>query len=163
MVSLKDRYKACLIVHALGDTIGYKNGDWEFNYNKPVITLIDNYDMLCEFIELGGVNHLDMKGWKVSDDTILHLANVKGFLKESEDLDKLGNILKEEYVKTMPIISTRHWGMTNEKNLMKLSKGMKWNEMPYNLLDGGSGASMRSSCIGLIYHGENNRESHPST
>ena len=31
--SLKDRYIACLILHSVGDTIGFKHGLREFNFN----------------------------------------------------------------------------------------------------------------------------------
>ena len=27
---MEDKYISCMIMHAIGDTIGYKNGKWEF-------------------------------------------------------------------------------------------------------------------------------------
>ena len=30
--TMQQRYNACLKMAAIGDTIGYFNGDWEFNY-----------------------------------------------------------------------------------------------------------------------------------
>ena len=31
--NFREKYIASFILHALGDTIGYKNSIWEFNYN----------------------------------------------------------------------------------------------------------------------------------
>ena len=30
-----NRYIACMVLHALGDTIGYKNSKWEFKPGSP--------------------------------------------------------------------------------------------------------------------------------
>ena len=60
-----------MILNAVGDTIGYKNSEWEFNYGKKVDQYFSD-DILYEFISLGGIQ-LDLKGWIVSDDTIMHI------------------------------------------------------------------------------------------
>ena len=35
-MNAKDKVDAIMILHALGDTIGFKNGDWEFNYGNNI-------------------------------------------------------------------------------------------------------------------------------
>ena len=42
----KEKYIYTMILHALGDTIGFKNGEWEFNFGKKNITL----DMTLELV-----------------------------------------------------------------------------------------------------------------
>ena len=75
-MNAKDKVDAIMILHALGDTIGFKNGDWEFNYgnNIDINTLEYVNELIYEFIDLGGVTGINLKKWKVSDDTILHIA-----------------------------------------------------------------------------------------
>jgi len=79
-----DKVLACFLLHALGDTIGYKNGDWEFNYGKKKLSNMYTLELVYEFIELGGVTGINLEGWNISDDTILHLAIARSFLGEFE-------------------------------------------------------------------------------
>jgi len=76
----KEKYVACILLHAVGDTIGFKNGDWEFNYNQK---FDPNYSttLLYEFISLGGIIGIDFNGWKVSDDTIMHMDTCYALLE----------------------------------------------------------------------------------
>lgn len=155
---MEERYTACFLLHALGDTIGFKNGEWEFNYFAGRINIQDTLELLYEFIELGGINHLSIKGWKVSDDTVMHLAIAKSLLRSYKNMDELGNIMKKEFIKASNNFTDRYPGITLDKSIDDLKKGQEWNKMKYNLMAGGSGASMRSLCIGLAYHGEKNRD-----
>lgn len=87
-VSRKTRFQASMLLHALGDTIGFKNGDWEFNYHErdKLETLDYVNELIYEFIALGGVNGVDLSTWKVSDDTFLHIAIAKAMLKYKDPL-----------------------------------------------------------------------------
>lgn len=158
MSNIKERYIACIVLHALGDTIGYKNGDWEFNYfykNRTAFSVEYSDDMLYEFIELGGVNQINLKGWNVSDDTLFHMATGNALLHKN-----FINALIDEFIQVYKEIKKegsieRHAGnrtMTSIHNLIN-DKKTKWNEIPYQWNKAsGSGASMRTSCIGLIYY-----------
>jgi len=154
---MEERYKATLILHALGDTIGFKNGQWEFNFGHESINANMALEILYDFISLGGINHLNTKDWIVSDDTVLHMATAKSLLHEHEDLSKLGNILSKEYIEAFNNMKDRYPGESTEKYVNKLKKGNSWDETPYDENSGGSGAAMRCSCVGLIYHGKENR------
>lgn len=156
---MEERYKACFLLHALGDTIGFKNGEWEFNFFRTKgLTCDDTLELLYDFIALGGINHLSIKGWKVSDDTILHVAIGKSLLKESTNINKLGPIIKQEFIESIKDMEDRYLGETLYKNITLLKEGFKWDSIPYNKFQGGSGAAMRSSCIGLVYFGKQNRD-----
>jgi len=161
---MNERYKATMTLHALGDTIGFKNGDWEFNnaHKRKLGTVEINSsytnELLYEFISLGGINHLDTKDWIVSDDTILHIATARAVLKEDKDLDKLGNYLKDEYILAFKDMKDRYPGDNTYKYINKLKSGLEWDKVPYDNYAGGSGAAMRTSCLGLVYHGKKNRK-----
>lgn len=145
---VEEKYVACMLVHALGDAIGFKNSEWEFNYTT---------DKIFEFIKMGGANHLSLKDWRISDDTILHTKVAKALLSNYNSLNTFCENLTTNFVDALDQFEkeghdTRVPGLTTIKELEALKGGRKWDEMKYNYLSGGSGASMRSLCIGIAYH-----------
>ena len=149
-----EKYIACLLLHALGDTIGYKNGEWEFNYGETEISSDFSNILLYDFISLGGVNDINLDGWQVSDDTIMHKNTCEILLEEYKDVDDFCDRLSKLFIKNSSILKNRHLGNTIQKSLRSIIDGLKWNEIPYNQLGGGSGGSMRTSVIGLAFSGE---------
>ncbi|CAH6421680.1 ADP-ribosylglycohydrolase [uncultured virus] len=155
---MQDNYVACIVLHAIGDTIGFKNGEWEFKQGymeKPL-------EKLYEFIDLGGINHIPKKNWLVSDDTIMQMKNIEALLENYESMNKLGELLKKKYIEAYNQfydegLKTRYPGKTTLDNIQRLINGGKWNDTPYDINFGGSGASMRNPCIGLAFFGEKNR------
>lgn len=155
---MEERYIACIILHALGDTIGFKNGEWEFKsgfIEKPL-------EKIYEFIDLGGVNHIPKKGWLVSDDTIMHMKVAESILEEFNSMNRLGEILKKKFIEAYDQfyeegLHVRYPGDTTLNNIKRLKENGKWNDTPYDINAGGSGASMRSLCIGLAFFGESQR------
>jgi ADP-ribosylarginine hydrolase len=147
--------QACFILHSVGDTIGFRNGLWEFNYNKVDADFNFSNELVFEFIELGAINSIDLSDWNASDDTLMHMATAEGILDVKEyDVDKLGESLAKAYIKSFKNMSGRYPGLWTTKSIKLLQSGMKWNEMPFAMpgTGGGNGGAMRSSCIGLIYH-----------
>lgn len=62
-----------MILAAVGDAIGYKNGSWEFNtssqlIHKEMMTITQNKGPLA--LKIG-------MDWKYSDDTVMHIATAK--------------------------------------------------------------------------------------
>lgn len=147
-----------MLAHAIGDTVGYKNGEWEFMTGGYEIA----NEKLYQFIAFGGVNHISLKGWLISDDTILHIKTAEALLEDYEDINKLGKILTKKYIEAYDEFlkegpELRNPGKTTLLIIKQLKNGTKWNEIPYDFFSGGSGASMRTPCMGLMYHGEKNR------
>ena len=177
---MEERIYSVLILHALGDTIGFKNGDWEFNYDDMSKLEVLDYvnELIYEFIELGGVNGIDLKGWHVSDDTFLHLAIGRSMLKfkkkinEPFILDIKRNIQQEairmqnekegKYKAENNEIDSnnvnRYMGVTTQIEIMKFTKKYDARFGKYDSFSGGNGAAMRSLVIGLCLHDEKNRE-----
>lgn len=159
---VKNKYVACMVLHALGDTIGYRNSEWEFMDMTKVYT---NYVYLKieQFIYLGGITQISLKGWIVSDDTILHMKTAKGLLDNFNSINSLCEKLSENYIQALEQFQKegreiRNPGETTMESIKKLKKGIKWDEIPYHFKNGGAGAAMRNLCIGLAYYGKNNRD-----
>lgn len=153
---MKQRYIATMLLHAVGDTVGFKNGEWEFKKGGTEKTL----EKLYEFIDLGGINHINLNNWVVSDDTIMHLKTAEGLLENYSNMSKLCTNLTKNYVVAYEFMKSgpkRYPGKALVKYLEKLSSGMKCHETPYDDFAGGSGASIRTPCIGLVYHNDLNK------
>lgn len=147
-----------MIMHAVGDTVGFKNGEWEFKKGEFDKTL----EKVYEFIDLGGVNNISLKGWRISDDTIMHIQTALALLENYNNINNLGNTLKKNFVDALKQfehegLEVRYPGNSTLKALKMFRDGADWNEIPYNINAGGSGASMRSLCIGLAFPGKENR------
>lgn len=155
-----DKYISCMLLHALGDTIGFKNGEWEFGDGGYERTLKKVY----EFIYLGGITGIDLEGWLVSDDTIMHMLTAKALLDYdmNDSMDTLGKLFTKYFLvalKQFEVESNKRApGNATIKSLIKLRHGSVWNENRYDIFAGGSGASMRSLCIGMAFW--NNKDLH---
>lgn len=157
---IKVKYGALFILHALGDTIGFKNADWEFNYNKET-DLSSILEFVYEFIELGGVNGIDLSGWLVSDDTLYHMAISNGILGFNGTVDDdfilliknmlitIHNRLIDEEKKDRII---RYPGKATEKYIEKFTEKTDGRTYPYDPMTGGNGAAMRNLSIGLAFY-----------
>ena len=93
----KDSFEACMLLSAVGDALGYKNGTWEFCYSGEAIHK--------ELRELGGLQNINIKGWIVSDDTVLHLATAEALVsswRTRKDLfNKIAAMYKESMVRVV--------------------------------------------------------------
>lgn len=156
---MKQRYVSCMKLHALGDTVGFKNTKWEFSEGGYERTLTKVY----EFIELGGITKISLKGWNVSDDTIMHIHTARALLEyeKGSSIDSLGKLFKKEFIVALNQFENemdkRAPGISTMGALTRLKNGGNWDDTPYNIYSGGSGASMRSLCIGMAFYGEENR------
>ena len=134
------------MMHAVGDTIGFKNGEWEFMRQKLNLPNSSNR-IIEEFIDLGGINNLDTTNWIVSDDTVLHLALLRAVQKNKGDLYE--NI-KKEFIKAFDDMENREPGLITSK-YVKYLKDHDWKETPFDIYGYGSGCSMRTPCLGFVY------------
>ncbi len=170
--NLKEKYKWIMILHALGDTLGFKNGEWEFNHflNDKIITLDYVNEMIYEFIELGGVNGIDLTGWHISDDTLFHLALAKAMLRYKGNVtDKFIIHVKEEMHKAMVYMIDdaknpdsdkkidRRVGIRTSKSVTKFSETHDARFEEYDPDGGGNGCAMRCLVIGMCLFGKHNR------
>lgn len=73
-----ERYQACMILHSVGDAMGYHNNKWEFNF---VGTAIHR-----ECKELGGIDELKL------NKSLLIFHNLTIFCTLSITLDIFGDL-----------------------------------------------------------------------
>ena len=112
-IKLKKKIYFSILLHSVGDTIGFKNGDWEFfgrknykNLNKSN-AFEHTLELVYEYISLGGYSGLDINGWLCSDDTLSHMALIKSLsnnFKSKEELcknfsDELCNVYFNDTIK----------------------------------------------------------------
>jgi ADP-ribosylglycohydrolase len=163
MSDYNEKYIYTFLLHALGDTIGFKNGEWEFNVDKNT-DLNSVIEFIYEFIDLGGVNGINLKGWIVSDDTMYHIAISKALLMTPIIHDNntisetfISNVKKclydihKEMVNEEKHKIYRYPGITTEKYIKKFSKNIDGRTLEYEEMSGGNGCAMRNLCIGLAF------------
>ena len=66
---MKDRYEAMMVLAAVLDAFGYKNGDWEFCQDTKYIH--DDFNRVTNNKGMKGLL-LDGANWIYSDDTVMH-------------------------------------------------------------------------------------------
>lgn len=174
-MSIDMKFSALLSLHALGDTIGFKNGDWEFNYYDKSTTLDYVNELIYEFISLGGVNGIDLQEWKVSDDTFFHISicnallhydkkNITSLIRHtkkylSNELERMESELNGTFVdeKGKLISINRFVGTTTSKSITNFTDDIDARTQPYDEHAGGNGAAMRTLIIGACFRGQENR------
>ncbi|XP_028415887.1 protein ADP-ribosylarginine hydrolase-like [Dendronephthya gigantea] len=151
-VDLAERYKAAMVLSGVGDALGYKNGSWEFCHSGAAIHQ--------ELQHLGGLEKIDIKGWRVSDDTVLHIATGEALVSDWSTTEQLFCTMAANYKKTCDEdMWDRAPGLTTTSAVFTLKPSRPQGYViPFNPRGGGCGAAMRAMCIGLMFPQENQEE-----
>jgi ADP-ribosylarginine hydrolase len=96
MTSIKNKYISSMVLHGLGDTIGFKNGDWKTNYDKNT-TIGTILEYSSEFIDLGGINGISLDGWYVSANTLYH-EEIADALLQICDIQSVNNMTDKSWM-----------------------------------------------------------------
>lgn len=145
------------LYQSLGDTLGYYNGNWEFNYGDPNIGPEYSNELIYQFISLGGINDISLTGWKASDDTLLYFATYKVLMKNFKTINDFGKELRLAYIELIPKLENRDPGERTIQSL-KIQENIEWDKLPYDSTAIGAGSTMRSGCIGIFFPGKHNRQ-----
>lgn len=155
-----EKVKASIFLLSYFDTLGFKNMEWEFNFNiniKNVETaILATAEIMHQFFSLGGFSDIDLSDWNCSDDTIMAIATGIACLKGGSEKDYI-----DEYIKILirlKDIEKRGSGINTLNTLEKIKRLQKIDKLEYDDHAGGNGAAMRTSIIGLIYYKEEDLE-----
>jgi ADP-ribosylarginine hydrolase len=168
-----ENYKAIMLLHALGDTIGFKNGEWEFNFFNHDLSYKTTLEIVFQFISLGGFSSIDLKDWNVSDDTLIHIATAKTLLQNKSDKNNYVYNFKKNLIKTLQEIREDEKDRDedlNEKPTLEKIKKIKFRGVGFTTVSsveawnddkdisyktsGGNGVAMRTLCVGAYYKKE---------
>ncbi len=156
-VTLQEKIDACLLLASFLDTVGYKNGFYEFKPNVPAPDTSSAINLtsiiINDFFILGGYNYFPINNLIASDDTLLLLATSEAIINGGGEINYI-----KSYLKWLPIISQpkRAMGIQTSKSLNIIqNKINKKNEssylqyLKYDKLMGGNGAAIRTMTIGI--------------
>lgn len=149
MKNIKEKIEASLMLSSYFETIGFKNGSWEFNYRYNIKTIHEYTSimstLLNHYLILGG-NMIDISGFNSSDDTILLIATAEAVI-EGGGLE----IYKKYYVDSYELLLDEKRA-SGEITLSSI-KLLKQHKMPsIKETMGGNGAAMRTGSIGLRWY-----------
>ena len=169
-VSMENRYEAMFTLHSLGDTMGFKNGDWEYLKGRNITLDIVN-ELVYEFINLGGINGIDISNWIASDDTLYHISTAKTMLKYGGNIDKkfllvakneiivnYNKIMEEIFGRSKSGRRNRSPGINTTKYIQKYTNEKDASHFPYDVSSGGNGCAMKMLCVGACLYGKKKRE-----
>ena len=179
---MEKKITAAFLLGFMGDIIGFGNGITEFNNSNRFSH--DNFgdkfeqagadysnELVFNFIYEGGFKTHPKPSYTVSDDSIMLEANAKALIEwgrvskdtQKSDIDLLINIIKKEYIE---LIKDRlelekfervyKGGLTTINYLKKLKIGNDYKDFAYDDKAGGSGGSMRSAIIGVVFNKKSN-------
>ena len=136
-----------MVLGAVGDSLGYKSGQWEFSESGKRIHE--------ELEELGGLSNVTIspdEGFILSDDSILHIHTGEALLAKWSTLDELCRALAREYRNGCHDMHRRSPGATTLNGVDMINPDVaEGYRIPFNHFGGGCGAAMRACPIGLLY------------
>jgi ADP-ribosylarginine hydrolase len=160
----KEKIEASILLGSYLDTIGFKNGEIEFNIGKvantPSQAIALSYINTYHYFLLGGINKMSLLKLKASDDTLLMIATGYAVLDGGGERNYI-----DQYIKWYPIISEPFRFMGNQttdsilllQKLIKNKKDSYLSDIPYLDTMGGNGAAIRTSIIGLKWYDDINK------
>lgn len=153
MLKISEKIEASIMLGSYFETLGFKNGSWEFNYQSKTDSFnkymeIWNY-LLHHYLILGGSNSINLNNWNSSDDTILIIGTGNAVVSGGEE-----NNYKKELINSYDLLldEKRASGINTIDIIKLLKRGSTIKTLPSNSNMGGNGAAIRTGPIGLKWH-----------
>ena len=155
---MESKYIAVFLLHALGDTLGFKNGrGWgEIDDSIRTLSFADVGEIIYNYVDLGGINGIDLKDWIISENTYYYIELVKLLLNDNK-YNKL--IIIKKLIKLHEKLNkyekkdgnSRYVQINTYLNIEKYIKDGNDIELQYDKISIGTNISTRNLCIGLMY------------
>lgn len=159
---IENKYKAVFIASSIADTIGFWNGMWDEKYLETD-SLDVVYEMIYNFVALGGINGLDMKGLRLSYNSLFLNATAKIMLEINDKYE-----MTDEYIEdckdALKIVyrdvNNEYWKKLRRfyrlvtktfVTISQLTDDVDGRNMPYDIKTNDNDASIRCMCIGLMF------------
>jgi len=164
MISLQEKIKASIYLLSYFETLGFYNGNWEFNYGINTINTKEQASevwlhIVHDYFAKGGFTNIDLTGFLSSDDTIMTIATGIACLRGVSTSTNEKHYI-DEYIRILDNLKkpVRQSGINtlNTLELIKRLQSIDKLESKENM--GGNGATMRTSIIGLIYYKEKDQD-----
>lgn len=159
-----EKIKASILLYAAADTIAYRNGYWKKTYKDHASSYVINLanEFFYEFIHLGGINSIDLKGWNLSINTFLNLTTIDALIDSSinntDFIVEYKNSLKKIFMNFKTNEMYRGINMYYYDVLRKIAEdNIDQRELNYDPNSVNEMASIRTIPIGIVYHGKKNR------
>jgi len=153
-----DKITASILYASYFDTIGFKNGEWEFNYSRSINSMNDvmysSYTLIHHFMSIGGFSKLNIINWKSSDDTILLMATTEALINGGTEMDFINSYIKVYDDLLNPAIYSGKQTLKSISYLKKIiqkKKNSYLDMIPFDHSMGGNGAAIRTAPIGIYY------------
>lgn len=149
-VEMDERFRACLVLAASGDAIGFHSGEWE--------TCTEGEEILQEVQLMGGLEAFNIGGWEVSDDTVMLLAVARALASEWESIEDLCKEIAKKLTESVREVEMRICSPEPLGTILKLARGYSWENFPFSPTDSSSGGTCRALSLGLYFKGKDMRE-----
>ncbi|XP_071345039.1 inactive ADP-ribosyltransferase arh2 isoform X1 [Trachinotus anak] len=142
-----EKFKAAMVLGAVGDALGYRKGRWEgYTSGKKIQE---------ELASLGGLGalKLDPDNWPLSDATLMHMTTAEALITDYWCLEDLYRELVRLYVEAMVSLQGRAPDPATVEGCVHLKPHnflLAWHT-PFNEKGSGFGAAAKAMCVGMRY------------
>lgn len=155
--SVENKYIGLFLLHALGDILGSNILDDE---SVRDLSLERIPEIMFSFIDLGGVNGIDIRDFLISDHTLYHISIAKSILKfKGKFSENFFSFVKKNMTKMYDKMSNeskkgiyRYANRKTTEYVKKFTNEKDARFFKYDSTTWGNGATARSMCIGLAFH-----------
>ncbi|CAN9507231.1 unnamed protein product [Ophioblennius macclurei] len=142
-----EKFKAGMVLGAVGDALGYRKGKWE--------NCVSGKKIQEELASLGGLGSLKLEpdDWPLSDAALMHMTTAEALITDYWCLDDLYRELVRLYVDAMVSLQGRAPDPSTVEGCVHLKPRnylLAWHT-PFNEKGSGFGAAAKAMCVGMRY------------
>ncbi|XP_045211929.1 uncharacterized protein LOC123563280 [Mercenaria mercenaria] len=149
MANFNERYKAAMVLGAVGDSLGYRNGQWlECTSGRQIYTELTK-------LNLEEIN-VKPPEWKTSACTIMHISTAYSLAKNVNKIPnkELFRNIATSYKMSFEDINGRHPDETclNSCKILRTVDAVDGYIVPFDDKGFSNAAAVRTMCLGLMHH-----------